>query len=132
MSATNDLSVSNESIVATLNDLPKQLFESDVEIAQAENSLGELRESLEIAKTNAALNANPDGKNAEQRALQLKSALAKSAEVKEAQKEVSALEAGIAEMQAQNKMLSRQFAGLCHIAELKAAHMILMSKGATK
>lgn len=132
MSATNDLMLSTESIAATLNDLPMQLFDSDVEIAQAETSLGELRETLEIAKTNASLNANLDGKNAEARALQLKAALAQSPEVKEAQKEVAALESGIAEMQAQNKMLSRQFAGLCHIAELRAAQMNLMSKGVTK
>ncbi len=132
MSVNNDLMFSPDSIVATLTDLPKSLLDSDLLIAQAEQSFAELTETLEIAEVNASLNANQDGKNAEARALQLKAALAKDPTVAACRAGVSQAKAKLEIEKANNKMLSRQFASMCHIAELRAAQMILMSKGVTK
>lgn len=128
----NDLTFSPDGIVATLTDLPKSLLNSDSRILQEEQTLVELTETLEIAEVNASLNANPDGKNAEARALQIKKALAENLEVQAARAAVNGAKGRLETEKANNKMLARQFAGICHVSELRAAQMTLMSRGATK
>ena len=121
-----------ESIVMTLAKLPGDLFQSDKLIAEINTRLAESEESLQVSEVNASLNAPQDGKNAADRELQRKNALAADPEVKAARKAVASLKSEIDIEQANNKMMARQFAGLCHIAEIKSAQMNLMSKGVTK
>lgn len=132
MSVPNDQMFSPDGIVATLVSLPKQLQENDNAIAQAQITVDELKESLELATVNASLNANADGKNADARKLQTDKAIAESAEVKAARSAWLGAKSRMELLQSENKQLSRTFAAMCHVAELKAAQMILMSKGATK
>ncbi len=132
MSVNNDQMFSPDGIAATLVNLPKQLQDSDNTIATAQNTVDELHESLEIAITNASLNANPDGKNADARKLQLDKAIAENQEVKAARSAWLGAKSRLEQLQAENKQMSRLFAAWCHVAELKAAQMILMSKGVTK
>lgn len=118
-------------IAVTLSELPSKLHTSDVSIALLETKVAELKESVEIAETNASLNANDDGKNEEKRKLQRAQAVAKDPEVLDAKK---ALRAAIEELEiekASNKQLSREFAGMCHIAEMKSNQMLLTAKGVT-
>jgi hypothetical protein len=132
MSVINDQMLSPDGIVTTLANLPGDLYKSDVLLAELDAKQSDLQESLEITEVNVSLNANCDGKNAEARELQRKQALAASEDVQSARKQVSILKADIEIEKANNKMLSRQFAGTCHIAELRAAQMILQAKGVTK
>jgi hypothetical protein len=121
-----------ENIVATLVSLPKQLQDNDNAIAQAQTTLDELKESLDLEIVNASLNANADGKNAEARKMQTDKAIAESQEVKAAKSAWLGGKSRLESLQAENKQMSRSFAAMCHIAELKAAQMILMSKGQEK
>lgn len=132
MSVNNDQMFSPDGIVATLASLPKQLQDSDNAIAAAQTTVNELQESLDVAIVNASLNANADGKNAEARKLQTDKAIAASVEVQAAKAALQGAKIRLEQLQAENKQLSRSFAGWCHIAELKAAQFNLMSKGVTK
>lgn len=129
MSEINDQKFSPDGIVATLTALPKQLQDSDNAIAAAEKNVKELEETLDIEKVNVSLNATLDGKNAEARKAQLDKALSESQEVKFAKATLASAKIRLEGLQAENKQLSRSFAAWCHVAELKAAQMILMSKG---
>lgn len=129
MSEINDQKFSPDGIVATLTALPKQLQDSDNQIALVENTVKELEESLDLAKVNVSLETPLDGKNAEARKAQLDKALSESQDVKAAKVAVAGAKIRLEGLQAENKQLSRSFAAWCHIAELKAAQMLLMSKG---
>lgn len=129
---SDDQMFSPGSIAATLANLPKQLQENDLAIVTAQTALDELKESFELAIVNASLNAPADGKNAEQRKLQTDRAVAENAEVKAARAAWLGAKTRLEQQQAENKQLSRSFAAWCHIAELKAAQMLLMSKGVSK
>jgi hypothetical protein len=129
MSEQIDLRFSPANIAAMLIDLPGKLQASDNAISQAEQTVKELDETLDIEKVNVSLNATLDGKNAEARKAQLDNAISNSAEVKAAKSAVAGAKIRLEGLQAENKQLSRSFAAWCHVAELKAAQMILMSKG---
>jgi hypothetical protein len=129
MSEQIDLRFSPANIAAMLIDLPGKLQASDNAISQAEQTVKEMEETFDIEKVNVSLNATLDGKNAEARKAQLDNAIAKSDEVKAAKSAVAGAKIRLEGLQAENKQLSRSFAAWCHVAELKAAQMILMSKG---
>lgn len=131
MSENNSNPISTDSIAATLQDLPTRLLQSDLQIAQAEKVLTELQESLELAEVNASLNAQCDGRDAPTRELQRKQAVSNDADVKNARSAMLNAKVRIESLKAENKQLSRQFAGLCHIAELRGSQFQLMSKGVT-
>lgn len=132
MSDNNASPFSPDSIVATLAELPGKVLQSDMEIAKCEAVLDDLNENLELAEVNASLNAQTDGKDAATRELQRKKAVGTDGDVQQYKVRVGALKVNLEEARAQNKMLTRQFAAYCHIAELKAAQLNLMSKGVTK
>lgn len=118
-------------IAVTLTELPKKLYDSDVAIAILETKIADLKESIEIAEVNASLTANDDGKNEEKRKLQRAKAVNEDPEVMRLRQECRAAVENLELEKANNKQLSREFAGMCHISELKAAQMILQAKGVT-
>ena len=128
----NDQMFSPDGIAETLISIPKEILLIEQEIARAKSQLDEREETLQIAIVNASLNAPQDGSNAPARELQRKQAVAANAEVKIAQTGVTTARIALEQLEARNKQLSRSFAAWCHVAELKAAQMILMSKGETK
>ena len=127
----NSSQFSPDRIAAMLLDLPTGLYQSDCRLIDLEAIVREQAEAVEIAEINASLNA-PEGKNAAERDLQRKATLAKDETVRATKRELNAAQSNLEHEKANNKMLSRQFAGLCHLSELKAAQMQLMSKGATR
>lgn len=127
----NGNSFSADSIVATLARLPGDLYLSDCKVNNLENILAELEETLQIAEINASLNA-PDGKNESARELNRKKSIAENPTVQNARKVVRSRQAELEEAKTENKMIARQFAAWCHIAEVESARMILMSKGVSK
>lgn len=111
--------------------IPLDLEVSDIVLAQLRTNLAEAEETLDLARTNAMLQA-PDGKNESERKLNRDRAIANDADCKAAKDAVRAVQFSIAEAEANNSKLRRDFAGHCHIAELRAAQMILQSKGTMK
>lgn len=129
MSEQIDLRFSPVNIATTLTALPKQLQDSDNQIALAQNTVNELEESLDLVKVNVSLDAKVDGTNEPTRKRQLDKVLSESQDVKAAKVAVAGAKIRLEGLQAENKQMSRSFAAWCHVAELKAAQMILMSKG---
>jgi hypothetical protein len=125
-------SFSPNSIEQTLMELPAQLQRSDYAIAQAERALAEHAEMCELAEINASLDAVTNGKDAATRELERKQAVSNNAEVKAKRAAVLNARAQLDELKADNKRLSREFAAMCHIAELHAARLILQAKGEAK
>ena len=132
MGANNGGLFSTDRIADALVGLPVSLAQSDNRIADEERKLAQLTEALELAEVNASLEAICDGKDAATRDLQRKQAVARNADVKAAQTAALTARANVEQTKAENKQLSRQFAAYCHLAELKAAQMTLMSKGVTQ
>lgn len=125
----NGSPLSSDSIVATLNTLPGDLYVSDLKILDIESNLDAVKESLEIAEINASLNA-PDDTNEPKRVLKRKKAILEDASCIAQRKFVREMQTELDTAQAENKMIARQFAGYCHMAELRAAQLNLMTKGA--
>ncbi len=123
--------ISLAEIEQSLIGLTASLEASDIAIASLRTTLLEQTDALEVAKTNAALNA-PDAGNEGQRKLNRDKAIADDSVVFFSKKNISDTQFKIAENEAHNASQRRQFAAMCHIAAMRAAQMILHAKGTVK
>ena len=115
-------------IEQSLLSIPNELEVSDLALAQLRFALGDAEDTLEVAKTNAALKA-PEASNEQRRKLNRESAIANDQACWERAQQVRDTKNHIAELEADNARLRRQFAAACHLAELAASNNYLMAKG---
>lgn len=115
-------------IETALVEIPVKLETSDIGLSQTRFAIAEMNESLDIAKTNAMLNA-PDGRNESERKLNREKWIATDKQCQILRQHLSALQSTASEQEADNAKMRRQFAAYCHIAELRAAQLNLQAKG---
>lgn len=117
-----------EYLYSTLRTLPNEIGGTEALIASYTNERREAAQRLDDAELNASMQADPQGKNAEARKLEVQAAINKSAEYISARKEVTGLDSLIEIQQAEATGQRRQFQAAIALAELHAAHLNLIAK----
>lgn len=124
--------IQNSDIENRLLALPGQIATEERAAAECRTSLEQLKQDAADAELNCIIGAEIDGKNEEARKTQRKQALAKCADYQTAVKAAVRKEEQATQHDIAAKELSRSFAALCAIAELRASSYYAQTNKATK